>query len=225
VSKAPTKTTGRFQCRLCGQKHKIDLEDDGQFHVYETFPPEDEHNQHGRGDAVQAAHTYRWNAAQNAVFKTEFGKGRSFRASHYRIMLDQASLRLGCTDDDIRRKIHANAQRVQRVKGQPLGIRELRAAQRILERGGGQKGRGATGDGELYLLPLRGGQSHRLLETAVPNFADLTGQTNPKLLDDGTAYAISFPCVSVDSMQAVDAQHGRLFWFLDGVTEDGSNDV
>ena len=78
---------------------------------------------------------------------------------------------------------------------------------------------------ELILLPLRGDEQYVFVGENRTEFAAKTEQSNPRLLEDGTPYAFTFPFASISSLKviarAAEERHNRLSFTANGpVLED-----
>jgi ubiquitin C-terminal hydrolase len=185
--------------------------------VYDDGP---DHNDHGHLPAQRIS--YPWSPEQEAVLTHQFAMGRSFTTTYLLRCLQIRGLVNGCTLEDIKRLCHANRVRISRWEQKDaLKLKDL---QDILTK---MTHNNDDDDDEeasrLKMIPLADGVPHILVgkTKTLSEWKKLTGQTQPRLLEDGHPYAFTFPMASEDSLDLLKHAHEQIHWELRSIDQNG----
>ena len=143
----------------CPKQRKVQQDHDG-WHVYEN---DEEHGVH----PPARSKAYKWTAEQKKLLDTEFSKGQNFSVNYFMRLLEKHELKLGCTDEDIRRLTKGKNKQLQRWARDDMDLATL---QNIVDKNGSaaveDEGKGQDED-EPYLLELADGAEYIIVGDAV----------------------------------------------------------
>ena len=187
----------------CEVQRKI-YQRDGSWLVHECGP--EDHNGH---EPVHRR-AYPWTKEQEQVLDNEFRRGKTLTTKFLMRSLQTAGVANDCTEDDIRRKCHANQVRLGRDRKGCATLEEIQQVIEIFSVAGDTD----IPDDQLCVIPLPGDSPYILVENSDTNISEITGQAKPKCLEDETPYVFTIPLASMDSLENVEIAHECVYWEL-----------